>query len=139
IELCLEELKKAISASLPQQGKPPLVIAGYQMVACLGQGTFGEVWKGQHATTGVQVAVKFLLRARDRVQLQALREETRKLAMLHSDPRIVRLLDVDADAAPPYFIMDYAEQGSLSGRLARGPLPPAEALAIFRQVEDREG
>ncbi len=134
IDLAQEEIKRALSASLPQQAPPPLEVEGYEISTCIGEGTFGEVWKGKHRTTGVQVAVKFLLRTRDRTQLQAMREETRKLALLHSDPRIVRLIDVDADATPPYFIMDYAEQGSLAGRLARGKMAPAEAMAIFRPV-----
>jgi eukaryotic-like serine/threonine-protein kinase len=54
--------------------------------------------------------------------------------MLHSDQRIVRLLDVEEKTAPPYFVMDYAERGSLAARLALGPIPAAEALPLFRQV-----
>jgi serine/threonine protein kinase len=135
IDLCVDDLRRAIKESLPEKGPPPPIeLEGYQLNACLGQGTFGEVWKGEQLTTGVQVAVKFLLRARDRVQLQSMRDETSKLAMLHSEPRIVRLIDVASDAPVPYFVMDYAEKGSLAGRLAKGPLPAAEAIAIFRQI-----
>src|SRR5262249_23530065 len=60
--------------------------------------------------------------------------EVKQLALLHADPGIVQLLDVELDAAPPYYVMAYAEGGSLAARLEKGPLPLPEALEIFRQL-----
>jgi hypothetical protein len=128
-----EDVQAAMLQSLGQVKGPPLVPRGYQILELLGQGTFGEVWRGQNQTTKVQVAVKFF-RSRASAQWQFLLEEAKKLAMLHSDPRIVRLLDVDEKATPPYFVMDYAEKGSLAVRLAQGPMPAAEALPLFRRI-----
>jgi serine/threonine protein kinase len=136
VELPEEAVQKALAKSLRDSSlpvKPPLMPEGYQITRKLGEGTYGEVWRGRQVRTGVQVAVKFL-RARTRAQLQLLGEEAKKLAMLHSEPRIVHLIDVEETTTPPYFIMDYAEHGSLADRLDRGPLPLAEAITIFREV-----
>jgi eukaryotic-like serine/threonine-protein kinase len=138
VDLPAAEVEKAMHQSLWDEGplpglRAPLVPEGYEILNRLGEGTYGEVWKARHVRTGVQVAVKFL-RARTRAQLKSLGEEAKKLALLHADPRIVRLIDVEESTTPPYFVMDFAEHGSLAARLEKGPLPPAEALAIFRQV-----
>ncbi|MBI3409615.1 MAG: protein kinase [Planctomycetes bacterium] len=112
---------------------PPMVPAGYTIIRQLGRGTFGEVWLGVQEKSQVQVAIKFFY-SRGADQWQLLTEEAKKLAMLHSDPRIVRLIEVDADSPVPFFVMDFAENGSLKSRLAKGKLPIAEAVRIFREI-----
>ena len=47
---------------------------------------------------------------------------------------MVQLLGVGWDADPPYYIMEYLERGSLADRIAQGPLPVDEAVALFRDV-----
>src|SRR5208337_3643069 len=42
--------------------------------------------------------------------------------------------DLDHCTEPPYYIMTYAEHGSLAHRLDQGPMPVAEALTLFRQI-----
>jgi eukaryotic-like serine/threonine-protein kinase len=136
VDLNPDDVAKAIHRSLHDSNlpvKPPLVPEGYEILGKLGEGTYGEVWKGRHARTGFQVAVKFL-RARTSSQLLSLGQEAKKLAMLHSDPHVVRLIDVEEKTTPPYFIMDYAEHGSLAARLDHGPLSLPDAFAIFRKI-----
>lgn len=136
VDLHPDDVAKAIRRSLVDSNlpsKPPLVPEGYEILSKLGEGTYGEVWKGRHARTGFQVAIKFL-RARTSSQLLSLSQEAKKLAMLHSDPHVVRLIDVEEKTTPPYFIMDFAEHGSLAARLDRGPLNLPDAFAIFRQI-----
>src|ERR1043166_1914671 len=138
VDLHEDEIDEAISlweGSAALAGRPPLVPEEYEIEGRIGEGTYGEVWKGRHGRTGVEVAVKFL-RARTSAQLQQLSEEAKKLALLHGDPRIIHLIDVEDKTTPPYFVMDYAEHGSLAARLEKGPLPLAEALALFRTVVD---
>ena len=60
--------------------------------------------------------------------------EVEKLAFLFADRYVVQLLGVGWDADPPYYIMEYLEQGSLADRIAAGPLPVDEAVALFRDV-----
>jgi hypothetical protein len=113
--------------------EPPQV-AGYRPLAKLGRGTYGEVWLYEEERTRIRVAIKFFAHGRGE-RWQFLQQEVRQLALLHADPGIVQLEDVEPHADPPYYVMSYAVGGSLSRRLDGGrPLPLPEALRIFRQV-----
>jgi hypothetical protein len=114
---------------------PPARIPGYHLLERLGSGTYGEVWLGQDERTGIRVAVKFLHHGTG-IEWQLIQAEVKQLALLHTDPGIVQLLDVELDRQPPYYIMAFAEQGSLARRLEQGPLPLEEALTIFRQLAE---
>jgi hypothetical protein len=108
-------------------------VPGYTMLTKLGQGTYGVVWHAREDRTGIEVAIKFFAHGTSE-QWQTLQAEVRQLAMLHADPGIVHLIDVEPDAVPPYFVMDYAERGSLATRLDAGPVPVEESVAIFRRI-----
>jgi hypothetical protein len=101
----------------------------------LGEGTYGQVWLAREERTNIRVAIKFFSHGTS-LQWQLVQAEVKQLALLHADPGIVQLLDVELDASPPYYIMAYAEQGSLARRLERGPLSVAEALEVFGQVAE---
>jgi eukaryotic-like serine/threonine-protein kinase len=124
---------KRIRAALLSKGRPH--VPGYEVLRPLGAGTFGEVWLAQDEGTGVRVAVKFFAHGTG-LQWQLLLAEVKQLAQLDSVHGIVQLKDVEPDATPPYYVMAYAEQGSLAERLEKGPLPLPEALALFRQVAE---
>jgi serine/threonine protein kinase len=117
------------------RSKGPCQAPGYHILEPLGAGTYGEVWLAEEERTGIRVAIKFFAHGAG-LQWQLLQAEVKQLAQLHADPGIVQLIDVEPDSNPPYYIMAYAKQGSLAKRLEKGPLPAAEALAIFRQVAE---
>ena len=108
-------------------------VPGYELERLLGAGTYGEVWLARDVRTGVRVAIKFFSCTVGN-RWEFLQAEIQQLALLHADPGIVRLIDVNAAASPPYYVMDYAEGGSLAQRLEHGPLPAAEAIALFGQL-----
>ena len=114
----------------------PVGIPGYRLIERWEVGTYGEVWLAQDQRTGIRVAIKFLSHGSS-VDWQMIQAEVKQLALLHADPGIVQLLNVELDSKPPYFVMAYAEQGSLARRLDEGPLPAAEALEVFRQIAER--
>jgi Protein kinase domain len=113
----------------------PRRVPGYELLERLGAGTYGEVWLAQDERTGICVAIKFLSHDTD-LEWQLIQAEVKQLALLHADPGIVQLLGVELERRPPYYIMAYAEQGSLANRLEKGPLPLAEALDFFRQLAE---
>lgn len=106
---------------------------GYEILRPLGAGAFGEVWLARQEGTPIEVAVKFFAHGTSG-QWQQLQEEVKQLALLNSVHGIIQLMDVCADARPPYYVMAYAPKGSLADRLEKGPLNLAESLAIFRKV-----
>ena len=109
----------------------PGAIPGYQIEQCLGEGSFGSVWLARELRTGKKVAIKFYARGRG-VDWSLLSREVEKLAVLYTSRNIVRLIDVAWDHDPPYFVMEYLENGSLAQKLERGRLPVEDAVRIAR-------
>ncbi len=108
-------------------------VKGFTPVRRLGAGTYGQVWLYQEDHCNRRVAIKFLTCRASQMWL-LLQAEVRQLAVLDGDPGIIQLRDVEPDANPPYYIMTYAEGGSLAQRLSRGALPVTEAVRLFRQI-----
>jgi hypothetical protein len=121
------------STTIKRTGPPR--VPGYELLERLGSGTYGEVWLAHDVRTGICVAIKFLNHSTD-LEWQLIQAEVKQLALLHADPGIVQLVGVELERKPPYYIMAYAEQGSLANRLEKGPLPLAEALDLFRQLAE---
>lgn len=113
--------------------RPPAEVPGYTLERFLGRGTFGEVWVALDRTTGYRVAIKFFV-SRGGMDWSLLAREVDKLRALKGDRYVVQLEDVGWNAEPPYFVMEYVEQGSLEERLQKGPLCLEEALTLFREV-----
>ena len=107
--------------------------AGYKMLKPIGEGTYGAVWLAQENATGVKVAIKFFAHGAGH-RWEMLQEEVKQLAALDAAQGIIHLKYAVADAEPPYYVMSYAEGGSLAQRLEKGPLPVSEALAIFQDI-----
>jgi serine/threonine protein kinase len=122
------------SRQLSLQGnKPPAEIEGYSIVRRLGTGAYGTVWLAREDRTGRMVAIKFYPQRRG-LNWSMLNREVEKLAAVYTSRFIVRLLDVGWNADPPYFVMEFVENGSLGNLLARGPLSVEEAVRITREI-----
>jgi hypothetical protein len=119
---------------VPEVSRPPADVPGYETRRLLGRGAYGEVWTAVDRNTGRQVAIKFLAH-RNIVDGALLSREVEKLVFLSADRYVVQLLEVGWDAEPPYYVMEYVENGSLDDHLrVSGPLPVAVAVEIFREV-----
>ena len=126
-----DEQHRARALSL-RRLQPPTQVPGYEPRRFLGAGAYGEVWVALDRTTGRQVAIKFYAH-RGGLDWSLLSREVEKLAFLAADRYVVQLLDVGWDAEPPYYVMEYVEQGSLEDLLAReGKLTPRDAVASRR-------
>ena len=126
--------RKRASELSRQPSQPPTEIPGYEPQRFLGSGAFGEVWVALDRKTGRQVAIKFFSQ-RGSVDWTLLSGEVEKLVFLSADRYVVQLLDVGWNADPPYYVMEYIENGSLDDRLSKhGTLPITEAVAMFHEV-----
>jgi eukaryotic-like serine/threonine-protein kinase len=113
---------------------PPAQVPGYRLERLLGQGAFGQVWVGNNLNTGRTVAIKFYLH-RSGVNWSLLTREVKNLVSMSGNRFIVQVLEVGWDAEPPYYIMEYLENGSLDDLIrARGALPTARAVELFTDI-----
>ncbi len=131
----LGELQKAEQLSL-QVTVPPAEVPGYRIEKLLGQGAFGQVWLGRDLNTGRQVAVKFYLH-RGGVNWSLLSREVKHLVNMSTGRHIVQVLGVGWEAEPPYYVMEYFENGSIEDLVrARGSIGITEAVALFREIAE---
>src|SRR5579863_9622526 len=99
----------------------------YEIVADIGKGGMGEVWRARDPRLGRDVAIKVSAQQfTDRFE-----REARAIAALnHSN--ICTLYDV----GPNYLVMELVEGSTLAERIQEGTLPPEEALPIAKQIAD---
>jgi eukaryotic-like serine/threonine-protein kinase len=128
------EADRAVARDLSLQGvRPPAKIPGYEHEQFLGHGAYGEVWIAVNRNSGRKVAIKFFTR-RGGLDWAALAREVEKLRYLFSDRYVVQLFEVGWESEPPYYVMEYMENGSLEDLLRTGPLPVPDAVMYFREI-----
>jgi serine/threonine-protein kinase len=100
----------------------------YEVLAALGSGSFGSVWRVRDLTLGREVALKLLHPhvARDERIVGRFRREAKLAAML-AHPAIVPIFDWDSRGDVAWYTMELAEGGSVAELVARsGPRPLTE-------------
>jgi eukaryotic-like serine/threonine-protein kinase len=112
-------------------------IGAYEVIARLGEGGMGEVYRARDGKLGRDVAIKILPRAftSDPDRLARFEREARVLASLNH-PHIGAIYGVEDADGVRALILELVEGETLADRIARGPIPVAEALAIARQIAD---
>ncbi len=111
-------------------------VGHYDIVAELGRGGMGVVYKGYESSLHRHVAIKMLSEALadDASVVERFFREARSMAQLN-DPHIVQIYLVGEDQGQPFFAMEFVEGESLSQRLKRErQLDPIEASRILLQV-----
>ncbi len=110
-------------------------LAHYEILSKLGEGGMGAVYLAKDTKLGREVALKILPDhfAQDPERLARFNREARTLAALNH-PNIAAIYGLEADQGLNFLIMERAEGEDLSERIARGPLPHAEAVAIAKQI-----
>ena len=108
----------------------------YRIIALLGKGGMGEVYRADDLTLGQPVALKFLPEeaSRDEGLLDRFRNEVR-IARRVSHPNVCRVYDVGEVDGNTFFTMEYVDGEDLSSLLRRiGRLPQDKAVDIARQL-----
>jgi len=114
------------------------VIAGkYRLDECIGSGGMGEVYRGEHLTLRMPVAVKLLHRRIALVPdyVRRFYREARAATLLNH-PNVVRVLDFGQDDGVPYLVMEHLEGRTLHAWLRdRETAPPlADVREIMSQI-----
>ena len=109
----------------------------YRIVARLGAGGMGEVYRARDTRLGRDVAVKALSGAvaHDASRLSRFETEARSASALNH-PNIVTIHEVGHDAAGPFIVMELVEGRTLREMLHAGPLPVRKALHVAAQLAD---
>lgn len=104
----------------------------YLLQRRLARGGMSEVYLAYDQDSQRTVAIKMVNRYQDD-HAQRIRNEVKVLGML-SHPHIIPAFDYGEEGPWCYFVMPYAEEGSLRERLVNGPLTQDEAGSILEQV-----
>jgi len=113
------------------------VLGSYEVVALLGAGGMGEVWRARDTKLNRDVALKVLPEAfaRDADRLARFKREAQVLASLNH-PHIGAIYGFEDDAGVHALVLELVEGPTLADRIVQGVLPLDEALSIARQVAD---
>jgi len=106
----------------------------YEIIEPLGEGGMGEVYRARDGRLQRDVALKIIrpdLTGSD--PLLRFRREARVLASI-SHPNVANVYEFDEQAEAAFIVMELVPGETLASRLARGPLPLAEALRVAGQV-----
>jgi hypothetical protein len=109
----------------------------YEIVAPIGAGGMGEVYRARDTRLGREVAIKVLPAevANDPERLARFEREAKAVSALNH-PHIVTLHEVGTSDAGPYLVLEKIEGQSLRELLKAGPLPIRRILGLGVQIAD---
>ncbi len=109
----------------------------YEILAPLGAGGMGEVYRARDTRLGREVAIKVLRngRATDAESRARFDREARAIAALNH-PRICTLHDLGRAGDTDYLVLELLEGETLEARLAKGRLAPADVIEFGAQIAE---
>jgi hypothetical protein len=120
---------------IPMLLSPGTILGPYEVLEVAGTGGMGEVYKARDVRLRRIVALKVLSRdlEEDPASRQRLAREARAIAALNH-PNICAIHDVGEHEGHDFLVMEFLDGQTLEQRLAKGPLPVEEALAVAMQI-----
>jgi serine/threonine protein kinase len=112
-------------------------ISHYRVLAHLGAGGMGVVYRGEDVRLGRPVAIKFVADdfAHDQQAVARLRAEARATSALNH-PGICTIYDIGTEDGRPFIVMELMEGQTLRERLARGHLKVYELVDLGIEIAD---
>src|SRR5215510_7718372 len=109
----------------------------YEIVAPLGAGGMGEVYRARDARLGRDVALKILpeIFAKDAERMARFEREAQVLASLNH-PNIAALYGLEESGSLRALAIELVDGPTLAQRIAAGPLPLDEVLPLAKQIAD---
>ncbi len=114
-----------LAEAMVAQVSPGDLLGPYKIESLLGAGGMGQVYKARDTRLGRTVAIKISSQQfSDRFE-----REARTISSLNH-PNVCTLHDI----GPNYLVMELVEGPTLADRIARGPVPLDEAIAVAKQI-----
>ena len=116
---------------------PGTRLGPHEIIAAIGAGGMGEVYRAKDTRLGREVAIKVLpahLSANSEIRARFEREAHAVSALNH--PNICVLHDVGHQDGVDYLVLELVEGETLAQRLGRGPLPPELLLKTAIEIAD---
>jgi formylglycine-generating enzyme required for sulfatase activity/serine/threonine protein kinase len=127
------------AAGSPITPPGPGLPSRYEVRSSLGKGGMGRVYLCYDSILDATLAVKVLAPQylEDAEAVEAIRNEARQVFKFHDCSNILRLHNFDQHEGNWYLVMEYAEGGSLDGRLKReGRFPEGEVRRLGAEVAE---
>jgi eukaryotic-like serine/threonine-protein kinase len=110
----------------------------YQVLALVGAGGMGFVWKAKDTRLGREVAIKTLPEKdfdRHKDRLARFEREAKLLASLNH-PNIAAIHGLEEDRGTGFLVLELVEGDTLADRLRHGAIPLEESLKLSRQISE---
>jgi len=112
-------------------------ISHYRLIAKIGSGGMGEVWRAEDLELKRTVAIKFIS---ERLiayphSKATIKNEARAAAAI-SHPNIATIYEIGEEAGCSFIVMEYVEGETLKSRIEQGPLELTDALDVAIQVAE---
>jgi eukaryotic-like serine/threonine-protein kinase len=113
----------------------PKQVGDYDILAEVGRGGMGVVYKARHRGLNRVAALKMVLAGEFASPTQELRFRLEaELAARVQHPNIVQVYEIGSYQGRPFLALEWVEEGSLANRLDGKPWPPGEAASLLETL-----